>query len=175
MLRRVVAAGRGRSRTQGDDDIVDTVTASATPAQESGTDALIEVRLTAIRYAARDTHLFEFQHPDGSPLPAYTPGAHVDMHLPNGLVRNYSLIAARPDPSTYTFGIKRDPASRGGSRYIHDELRVGRTLKISAPRNTFALKEDAAHTVLLAGGIGITPIWCMVQRLAELGRSWALY
>ena len=136
---------------------------------------LIEVRLTAIRYAARDTHLFEFRRPDGKPLPAYEPGAHIDLHLPNGLVRNYSLIVAKPDPATYTFGIKRDPASRGGSRYIHDELRVGKTVKISAPRNNFPLKEDAAHTVFLAGGIGITPIWCMVQRLAELGRSWTLY
>ena len=97
------------------------------------------------------------------------------MHLPNGLVRNYSLIVATPEPGTYTFGIKRDPASRGGSRYIHDELRVGKTVKISAPRNNFPLKEDASHVILLAGGIGITPIWCMVQRLAELGRSWQLY
>ena len=138
-------------------------------------DALIEVRLTAVRYAARDTNLYEFQRPDGAPLPPYEPGAHVDLHLPNGLVRNYSMIVARPPPDTYTFGIKRDPASRGGSRYIHDELHVGKTVKISPPRNDFGLKEDAAHTVLLAGGIGITPIWCMVQRLAELGRAWQLH
>ena len=58
---------------------------------------------------------------------------------------------------------------------MHDELRVGRTLKISAPRNNFPLKEDAEHVILLAGGIGITPIWCMVQRLAKLDRSWKLY
>ena len=125
-------------------------------------DALIEVRLTAVRYAARDTNLYEFQRPDGAPLPPYEPGAHVDLHLPNGLVRNYSLIVAQPPADTYTFGIKRDPASRGGSRYIHDELHVGKTVKISPPRNDFRLKEDAAHTVLLAGGIGIMPIWCMV-------------
>ena len=109
------------------------IPATAAPAA----DTLIEVRLTAIRYAARDTNLFEFRRPDGAPLPPYDPGAHVDMHLPNGLVRNYSMIIARPDPAAYTFGIKRDPASRGGSRYIHDELRVGKTLKISAPRNNF--------------------------------------
>ena len=152
---------------------MDTVAANrgeVTPAA----DALIEVRLTAIRYAARDTNLFEFRRPDGKPLPPYEPGAHVDMHLPNGLLRNYSLIIARPEPSTYTFGIKRDPASRGGSRYIHDELRVGKTLKISAPRNNFRLHEAAEETVLIAGGIGITPIWCMVQRLEELGRKWRL-
>lgn len=142
---------------------------------EPASEVLIEVRLSAIRYAARDTNIYEFQRPDRQPLPPYEPGAHVDMHLPNGLVRNYSMIVARPDPSTYTFGIKRDPASRGGSRYIHDELRVGKTLKISSPSNNFPLREDAAHTLLFAGGIGITPIWCMVQRLVELGRSWQLY
>jgi ferredoxin-NADP reductase len=155
---------------------VDTLTAArddATPVK--GSDGLIDVRLTAIRYAARDTNLYEFRRLDGKPLPAYEPGAHIDLHLPNGLVRNYSLIVARPEPGLYTFGIKRDPASRGGSRYIHDELRVGKALKISAPRNNFPLKEDAKHTILLAGGIGITPIWCMVQRLAELGCSWQLY
>jgi len=155
---------------------VDTLTAARdeiTP--EQAPDELIDVRLTAIRYAARDTNLYEFQRPDGKPLPDYKPGAHVDLHLPNGLIRNYSLILARPDPGVYTFGIKRDPASRGGSRYIHDELRVGKTLKISMPRNNFPLEENAKHTVLLAGGIGITPIWCMVQRLQELGRSWQLY
>ena len=155
---------------------MDTLTAARdeiTP--EQAPDELIDVRLTAIRYAARDTNLYEFQRPDGRPLPDYKPGAHVDLHLPNGLIRNYSLIVARPDPGVYTFGIKRDPASRGGSRYIHDELRVGKTLKISMPRSNFPLEEDAKHTILLAGGIGITPIWCMVQRLQELGRSWQLY
>jgi len=159
------------------DNIVDTLTASPeiAPAPASASEALIEVRLTAIRYAARDTNLYEFRRPDGAPLPAYAPGAHVDLHLPNGLVRNYSMTVVKPEPGTYTFGIKRDPASRGGSRHVHDELRVGRTVKISAPRNNFPLTEDAAHTILIAGGIGITPIWCMVQRLAELGRPWELY
>jgi len=142
----------------------------------SQTDAdLIEVRLNAIRYAARDTNLYEFVRPDGKALPPYEPGAHVDVHLPNGVVRQYSLIVPAQDPKAYTLGIKRDPASRGGSRFIHDDLRVGRMLKISAPRNNFALKEDAPHVVLFAGGIGITPIWCMVQRLDQLGRSWKLY
>ena len=151
---------------------MDTATASQVT---NAPDALIEVRLSAIRYAARDTNIFEFARPDGAPLPPYEPGAHVDMHLPNGMLRNYSLIVARPEPDTYTFGIKRDPASRGGSRYIHDELRVGKLLKISPPRNNFPLKEDAEHTILLAGGIGITPIWCMVQRLEELSLPWTLH
>src|SRR6202040_1685898 len=138
-------------------------------------DGLIDMRVTAIRYAARDTHLYEFAPLDGKPLPAYEPGAHIDLHLPNGLIRQYSLIRAEPDPSSYSVSVKRDPASRGGSRYVHDELRVGRTLRISAPRNNFPLVENAAHVILLAGGIGITPIWCMAQQLAALGRSWKIH
>jgi ferredoxin-NADP reductase len=138
-------------------------------------DSLIDVRLTAIRYAARDTNLYEFRRTDGGALPDYAPGAHIDLHLPNGLLRNYSLVHARPEPGSYTVGIKRDPASRGGSRYIHDDLRVGTVLKISPPRNNFHLTEDAPLTVLFAGGIGITPIWCMAQRLEELGQPWLLH
>jgi ferredoxin-NADP reductase len=157
-------------------------TALATPTQaaaaktpDKAPDSLIEVRVTAIRYEARDTHLYEFTPLDGKPLPSYEPGAHIDLHLPNGIVRQYSLTEAKSNPVSYTVGVKRDPASRGGSRYVHDDLAVGKTLKISAPRNNFALVENADHVVLFAGGIGITPIWCMVQRLEELGRSWTLH
>ena len=153
-------------------------TATAAPAEAMAAktaDRLIDVRVSATRYAARDTNIYEFAPLDGKPLPPYEPGAHIDLHLPNGLIRQYSLIRPEPDPSSYAVTVKRDPASRGGSRCVHDELRVGRTLKISAPRNNFPLVENASHVVLLAGGIGITPIWCMVQRLHKLGRSWKLY
>jgi tetrachlorobenzoquinone reductase len=160
------------------DALVDThtaIAAAAAPTMALAADGLIEVRLTAIRYAARDTNLYEFARLDGKPFPAYEPGAHIDVHLPNGIIRQYSLIEAEPEPTRYTIGVKRDPASRGGSRYVHDDLRVGRSLKISAPRNNFPLVESAGHVVMFAGGIGITPIWCMAQRLERLGRSWKLY
>ncbi len=146
-----------------------------TPAPAQTAEELIEVRLTAIRYAARDTNIYEFTRSDGKPFPPYEPGAHIDLHLPNGIVRQYSLIEAEPDPLTYTIAVKRDPASRGGSRYVHDELRVGKRLTIAGPRNNFPLVKTASHVILLAGGIGITPIWCMVQQLQKLGRSWKLY
>jgi len=149
------------------------VAQAATAAQTA--EEVIDVRLTAIRYAARDTNMYEFTRVDGKPFPPYEPGAHIDLNLPNGIVRQYSLIEAEPDPHTYTIAVKRDPASRGGSRYVHDELHVGKTLTITGPRNNFPLVEDASHVILLAGGIGITPIWCMVQRLEKLGRSWKLY
>ncbi len=136
---------------------------------------MLSVRLTAIRYAARDTNIYELTNVAGAALPAYAPGAHIDLHLPNGIVRQYSLLEPEPRPESYTIAVKRDPASRGGSRCVHEELRVGQTLTISAPRNNFPLVENASHVILLAGGIGITPIWCMVQRLHKLGCSWELH
>jgi ferredoxin-NADP reductase len=150
------------------------VAAQAEVRTQTSPDSLIDVRLTDIRFAAQDTNLYEFRRLDDAPLPAYEPGAHIDMHLPNGMVRQYSLLVPDSAPASYVVGIKRDAAGRGGSRYIHDELRAGARLKISAPRNNFRLV-DAEYVVLFAGGIGITPIWCMVQRLGALGRSWKLY
>ena len=136
---------------------------------------LIEVRLTAVEPVARDTNVYTFRRPDSGRLPPYQPGAHIDIHLPNGLIRQFSLLNPDPDPESYVVGIKLDAASRGGSRYIFDELCVGHTLKISAPRNNFPLVENAEHVILFAGGIGITPIWCMAQQLAAQNRSWKLY
>ncbi|MBS75613.1 MAG: oxidoreductase, partial [Variovorax sp.] len=103
-------------------------------------------------------------------FPAFEAGSHIDLHLPNGLVRSYSLCNPAGDRQRYVVGVLNDRKSRGGSRYVHQQLRVGMTLPISAPRNNFALEEDARRSVLVAGGIGVTPIWCMLQRLASLGR-----
>jgi ferredoxin-NADP reductase len=136
---------------------------------------LLEVRLTSIRYAARDAHLFEFVPLAGGEMPPAEPGAHVDLHLPNGMMRQYSLTTPDRAPQKYILGIKRDAKSRGGSKYIFDTLKVGQTLTISSPRNNFALVENADHVVLIAGGIGITPIWAMTQRLTELGRPFELH
>jgi tetrachlorobenzoquinone reductase len=149
--------------------------AAATQAPDARAAGLIEVQLTDIASVARDTNVYTFKRPDGGRLPPYKPGAHIDIHLPNGLMRQFSLLNPQPDPDSYVVGIKLDVASRGGSRYIFDQLHVGDTLKISAPRNNFPLIDNAEHVVLFAGGIGITPIWCMVQQLAAEKRSWKLY
>ncbi len=135
----------------------------------------IEVLLTCIRMAARDTNLYTFQRPDRSPLPGAEPGAHIGLILPNGIERQYSLIHSGPQLTEYTVGVKRDLNSRGGSVFMHDQLRVGSKLPIVPPRNNFPLNEDAGLVVLLAGGIGITPIYCMARRLIERGRAWELY
>jgi ferredoxin-NADP reductase len=137
--------------------------------------AAIRMRLAGIRYAAPGIHLYEFRPVEGGLLPAFTPGAHIDLHLGNELVRQYSLVNAPEDRGRYVVGIKRDPASRGGSAFVHDGLRVGDVIDVTGPRNNFDLHEDAAHSVFVAGGIGVTPIVCMVERLRALGRSWELH
>lgn len=102
-------------------------------------------------------------------FPVTEAGAHVDLHLPNGLVRSYSLCTPG-QTGRYTFGVLLDRNSRGGSRFIHEQLRVGSVIELSAPRNHFKLDESAPASVLVAGGIGITPLYAMLQRLTALGR-----
>jgi tetrachlorobenzoquinone reductase len=135
----------------------------------------ITMRVTAIRYAADESNVYEFRCLNNAILPSVEPGAHIDIHLPNGIVRQYSLVTADGDPHAYLVAIKRDRASRGGSSYMHERLRVGQTLQIGGPRNSFPLHEEALHTVLIAGGIGITAIWSMAQRLAKLGKSFEMH
>lgn len=145
-------------------------TSSSKSDRVTGTESTIDVRLTAIRFGARDTNLYEFHRIEGGCLPPAIAGSHVDIHLPGGFVRQYSLTQPAEAPTAYLIGVKKEPQSRGGSSYLHDKARVGETFKISAPRNNFALVEDAPHVLLIAGGIGITPIWCMWQRLKSLAR-----
>lgn len=132
------------------------------------------VRLETIAYAARSIHRFEFCRPDGQPLPAFEPGAHIDLLLGNRLTRQYSLCGSPADPGRYVIAVKREPAGRGGSAWMFDEFRVGQLIEISAPRNNFALHAGPAPAVLIAGGIGITPILGMVRALAQTKRDWRL-
>ncbi len=110
---------------------------------------------------------------DGSCLPAFEAGAHIDIHLPSGLVRQYSLIDPSRDDQ-YQIGVLLDPQSRGGSAEVHG-LEVGQQLSISEPRNLFALDADASHALLFAGGIGITPIVAMASSLGADGKSFELH
>lgn len=131
----------------------------------------ILVRLMGVTYGAADALLFELERPDGTPLPRAEPGAHIDLHLPTGLVRQYSLLTPLATATSYVIAVKREAYGRGGSQWLHDQARVGMTFVISAPRNAFPLNERAAATLLLAGGIGITPIYAMFERLCELRRE----
>ena len=113
--------------------------------------------------------------PVAGELPSFQPGAHLDVHLPNGLVRQYSLTNGPGLTSVYRIGVKLEPDSRGGSQYLHESVREGDVLNISAPRNNFPLRRDAARTVLIAGGIGITPLLAMAQTLDRQGLAWELH
>ncbi len=137
--------------------------------------APLKLRLQSVRYAAAGTHLYEFADPDGTPLPAYAPGAHLDVHMPGGLMRQYSLARPWREGEGYLVGIKLDADTRGGSRYMHEQARVGQLFEIGGPRNHFPLEEAAPQTLLIAGGIGVTPIWCMAQRLDEIGAEFELH
>ncbi|WP_327242638.1 PDR/VanB family oxidoreductase [Streptomyces sp. NBC_01320] len=114
----------------------------------------------------------ELTHPDGKPLPAWTPGAHLDVHV-GGQVRQYSLCGDPHTPDVYRIGVLNEPASRGGSRYVHTQLRPGQPVTVSEPRNRFAL-EDADAYVFVAGGIGITPLLAMAREAARGGTSWRM-
>jgi len=148
---------------------------SPNSAPQAAAHGLIDARLSHIAEVARDTKVLTFERVGGGALPPYKPGAHIDLHLPNGLIRQFSLVVPNDNPSSYIVGVKRDENSRGGSRYIVEEMKVGDEIKISAPRNNFPLVENAEHVVLIAGGIGITPIWCMAQQLAAERRSWKIH
>ncbi len=110
----------------------------------------------------------------GASLPPYEPGAHIDLKMPNGMIRQYSLCGQVDDTTVYELGILLETAGRGGSRHVHEEVKVGDVLEISAPRNLFALV-PGEPALLFAGGIGITPIIAMADHLARSGTPYALH
>lgn len=135
------------------------------------TEQTLQAWVHTLRHEAEDTISIELRPVGGGELPPFEAGAHIDLHLPNGLVRSYSLCNDPRERHRYVVAVLKDRASRGGSRCVHEQLRVGTPLTIGAPRNHFALHEDASHSVLVAGGIGVTPILCMARRLHALGCS----
>jgi vanillate O-demethylase ferredoxin subunit len=121
------------------------------------------------------TLLVELRGADDTPLPSFEAGAHVELQLAPALRRSYSLIGDPAERQRYLVAVRHETAGRGGSRYVHEQLRVGQRVAVSAPRNHFALCEDATLSLLVAGGIGITPLWAMARRLEQLGRRWELH
>ena len=139
------------------------------------TESLIQVRVKRISYEAEGINSYELVAPTGGNLAPFTAGSHIDLYLSNGTIRSYSLVNDQSEQSRYVIAVNKDAASRGGSRLIHETLRAGDVIMISQPRNNFALQENAGHSVLIAGGIGITPLLSMIRRLEALGRSWKLF
>src|ERR1700732_5320108 len=138
-------------------------------------DSVMQARVKRISFEANNINSYELISPDGGDLAPFTAGSHIDLHLPNGMIRSYSLVNDQKERNRYVIAVNNDAASRGGSKLIHETIRVGDVISISHPRNNFVLQENADHSVLIAGGIGITPLLSMIRRLEALGRSWELF
>jgi ferredoxin-NADP reductase len=128
------------------------------------------VWLRTLRYEAPGIVSLELLPEPGAALARFDAGAHIDVHLPNGLVRSYSLLNDPRETHRYCLGVLEDKASRGGSRCAHEQLRVGMRLPVSEPINNFSLQSEAHHSVLIAGGIGITPMLSMACSLGAAGK-----
>jgi vanillate O-demethylase ferredoxin subunit len=141
----------------------------------------LNVRVHDRRVVADGIVAIELRATDGYELSRFTAGSHIDVELTvrdahgHFIVRQYSLCNDPAERHRYVIAVGRDANTRGGSAYLHDQLKVGDIVHISTPRNHFQLYEPAPHSVLVAGGIGITPLLAMARRLSALGRTWTLY
>lgn len=126
---------------------------------------LSPLRVRRAEPAASGIQLFELARDDGGPLPVYSPGAHLQIRVPNGAMRRYSLASDPADLSFYQIAVKREDPGTGGSRSLVDGVKAGDTLEVSAPQNDFELAPAAPGYVLIAGGIGITPMMSMARHL----------
>lgn len=137
-------------------------------------EGLFDAAVRCMRVEARDVLSVELVRCDGADWPASAAGAHIDLDIPGTGRRQYSLLPRRAADSLW-IGVQRDPRTRGGSRWVHDSLRPGQRVRISAPRNHFALDEGTGPVCLLGGGIGITPLLAMADTLARGRRAWRLH
>ncbi len=134
----------------------------------------LTLRVAAKRTLADDIVALELVGTDRAVLPPFEAGAHIDLKLPNGLIRSYSLYGRTSEPDVYRIAVLREANGRGGSHYVHDELRTGDLLTVGTPRNNFPLRPAAFH-LLLAGGIGITPLLSMAWALFSQAQPFRLY
>jgi ferredoxin-NADP reductase len=138
------------------------------------TETTLELMVKQMTWEADGVLSLTLTHPDGKPLPEWTPGAHVDLTLRGSLVRQYSLCGDPADETRYRVAVLREQAALGGSEYVHEGLRPGHRLQVVGPRNNFTFL-PAQRYVFIAGGIGITPILAMVRAAAAEGADWELW
>lgn len=136
---------------------------------------LVTVVVREVRSVTCRVKSFVLGDPDGWQLPPFTAGAHIDVHLPGGLVRQYSLCGDPFENRHYELGVLDEPAGRGGSRAFHTAVERGAVLSVSLPRNHFPLAADADRHVFVAGGIGITPFLSMIPVLERQGEPFVLH
>jgi vanillate O-demethylase ferredoxin subunit len=134
-----------------------------------------KVRVSKKELLTPEIALFELSSEDGSPLPAFEAGAHVDVGTPSGKTRQYSLCGNPHQAQRYEIAVLKETAGRGGSQSMHEGVQAGDELSISAPRNQFALTLGAQRSLLLAGGIGITPLLSMAQTLSQTNQEFSLH
>ena len=144
------------------------------PDAPAGRQPALRVQVQRKWGAAAGVAAFELAPIEGV-LPTFQPGAHIDVHLPNGLVRQYSITNGPGESASYRIGVKLEPDSSGGSSCLHETVREGDVLAISEPRNNFPLRRDSTRTVLVAGGIGITPLLAMAQALDRMSLPFELH
>ncbi len=137
-------------------------------------EALITVSVTKKTVVADDICSFDLVDPKGGALPPFEAGAHIDVHIGEGLIRQYSLCSDPRERHRYRIAVLRDANSRGGSVAMHDQVNEGDLIRISAPKNHFALDGAAPRSLLLAGGIGVTPIFAMAQTLSQQGAEFTM-
>ncbi|RKT22174.1 vanillate O-demethylase ferredoxin subunit [Paraburkholderia sp. RAU2J] len=138
-------------------------------------DSTMTVRVARRNMEADGIVSFELAGLDGRDLPAFDAGSHIDVHLPTGHVRQYSICSAPHERARYQIAVLREAQSRGGSAGMHDAVKEGDELRVSMPRNHFSLASGPAKHLLLAGGIGLTPLLCMAQHLDRAGEEFQLH
>ncbi|MGZ3411383.1 MAG: PDR/VanB family oxidoreductase [Xanthobacteraceae bacterium] len=134
-----------------------------------------KLRVTRIDAVTPRIRRIELENAESGELPAFTAGAHIDLDLGNGEARSYSLLNDPGEQHRYVLGVLREENGTGGSEWVHDKLKTGDQLTSTPPSNDFALDEEGGYHILIAGGIGITPIMSMAARLASLGRDYAVH
>lgn len=151
-------------------------TSKRTSTPTSSSPGLQTVTVSAIKPASDRAVLIELRTADSqTDLAPFTAGAHIDLHVDARLVRQYSLVGSEHDTERYLICVQREEAGRGGSRAVHDRMRVGDVLTVSAPRNTFNLGPGVRRALLLAGGVGITPLTTIADRLHRDGVPFELH
>lgn len=135
----------------------------------------MKARIRSARWEAPTVFSFILEPVEGEHFPPFSAGAHINVTLQPGLIRSYSLLNDPTQTDRYEIGVQLDEKSRGGSRHVHESWRPGQVIEISAPDNNFPLEESASHSVLIAGGIGLTPMLSMLTRLGGIGKSWELH
>ncbi|MGH9697567.1 MAG: ferredoxin reductase, partial [Bryobacteraceae bacterium] len=135
---------------------------------------MLNLRIKAAVWEAPNIISYDLRPTDGKDLPEFTAGAHIDIKLPGDMMRSYSLTNSQSERHRYVIAVQKDRESRGGSKWIIHNFRPGEILSVNEPRNNFKLDETAEKSVFIAGGIGITPMLSMIDRLNTLGKKWEL-